>query len=96
MVAHSGQRWMRSGGSARSNQNRYQKNNIRSGAMTWTGLTPLGPNNTSPARGSLCGGTPSPGTGKAVSDCCSAFQQRHYGMKLMAYTLINLRAFCGI
>jgi transposase len=23
-------------------------------------------------------------------------QQRHYGMKLMAYTLLNLRAFCGI
>ena len=23
-------------------------------------------------------------------------QQRYYGMKLMAYTLINLRAFCGI
>jgi hypothetical protein len=23
-------------------------------------------------------------------------QQRPYGMKLMAYTLINLRAFCGI
>src|SRR4029453_14827569 len=23
-------------------------------------------------------------------------QPRHYGMKLMAYTLINLRAFCGI
>jgi transposase len=23
-------------------------------------------------------------------------QQRHSGMKLMAYTLINLRAFCGI
>ena len=23
-------------------------------------------------------------------------QQRHYGMKLMASTLINLRAFCGI
>jgi Transposase DDE domain len=23
-------------------------------------------------------------------------QQRHYGIKLMAYTLINLRAFCGI
>ena len=23
-------------------------------------------------------------------------QQRHYGMKLMAYTLINLRACCGI
>jgi hypothetical protein len=23
-------------------------------------------------------------------------QQRHYGLKLMAYTLINLRAFCGI
>ena len=22
-------------------------------------------------------------------------QQRHYGMKLLAYTLINLRAFCG-
>jgi hypothetical protein len=22
-------------------------------------------------------------------------QERHYGMKLMAYTLINLRAFCG-
>ena len=22
-------------------------------------------------------------------------QQRHYGMKLMAYTLINLREFCG-
>jgi hypothetical protein len=22
-------------------------------------------------------------------------QQRHYGMQLMAYTLINLRAFCG-
>src|SRR6266446_7695727 len=23
-------------------------------------------------------------------------QQRHYGMKLMAYPLINLRAFCGV
>ena len=23
-------------------------------------------------------------------------QQRHYGMKLLAYTLINLRKFCGI
>jgi hypothetical protein len=23
-------------------------------------------------------------------------QQRHFGMKLMAYTLINLRVFCGI
>jgi hypothetical protein len=23
-------------------------------------------------------------------------QQRHYGMKVMAYTLINLRAFCGL
>jgi transposase len=23
-------------------------------------------------------------------------QQRHYGMKLLAYTLINLRTFCGI
>ena len=22
-------------------------------------------------------------------------QQRHYGMKLLAYTLINLRVFCG-
>ena len=22
-------------------------------------------------------------------------QQRHYGMKVLAYTLINLRAFCG-
>jgi hypothetical protein len=22
-------------------------------------------------------------------------QQRHFGMKLMAYTLINLREFCG-
>jgi IS5 family transposase len=27
---------------------------------------------------------------------CERIQQRHYGMKLMAYTLINLRAFCGI
>jgi hypothetical protein len=23
-------------------------------------------------------------------------QQRHYGMKLIAYTLTNLRAFCGV
>jgi hypothetical protein len=23
-------------------------------------------------------------------------QQRHYGMKLLAYTVMNLRAFCGI
>jgi hypothetical protein len=23
-------------------------------------------------------------------------QQWHYGMKLLAYTLINLRAFCGV
>jgi hypothetical protein len=23
-------------------------------------------------------------------------QQRHYGRKLMAYTLMNLRAFCGV
>jgi hypothetical protein len=23
-------------------------------------------------------------------------QQRHYGMKLLAYVLINLRAFCGV
>jgi hypothetical protein len=22
-------------------------------------------------------------------------QQRHYGMKLLGYTMINLRAFCG-
>jgi hypothetical protein len=22
--------------------------------------------------------------------------QRHYGMKLLAYTLINLRSFCGV
>jgi hypothetical protein len=26
---------------------------------------------------------------------CACIQQRHYGMKVMAYTLINLRAFCG-
>jgi Transposase DDE domain len=25
-----------------------------------------------------------------------SIQQRHYGMKVMAYTLINLRAFCGV
>jgi len=23
-------------------------------------------------------------------------QQRHFGMKLMAYTLMNLREFCGV
>jgi len=23
-------------------------------------------------------------------------QQRHYGMKLLASTLMNLRAFCGV
>ena len=23
-------------------------------------------------------------------------QQRHYGMTLMAYTMLNLRAFCGV
>jgi hypothetical protein len=23
-------------------------------------------------------------------------QQRHYGMKVMAYRLMNLRAFCGV
>jgi len=23
-------------------------------------------------------------------------QQRHYGMKLLVYTLINLRKFCGV
>jgi transposase len=23
-------------------------------------------------------------------------QQRHYAMKLMAYTLLNVRAFCGV
>ena len=28
--------------------------------------------------------------------CVERIQQRHYGMKLMAYTLINLRAFCGV
>ena len=27
---------------------------------------------------------------------CERLQHRHEGMKLMAYTLINLRAFCGI
>jgi transposase len=27
---------------------------------------------------------------------CERIQQRHYGMQVMAYTLINLRAFCGI
>ena len=27
--------------------------------------------------------------------CFEHIQQRHYGMKLMAYTLINLREFCG-
>jgi transposase len=26
---------------------------------------------------------------------CERIQQRHYGMKLLAYTLIHLRAFCG-
>jgi transposase len=26
---------------------------------------------------------------------CERLQHRHYGMKLLAYTLINLRAFCG-
>ena len=26
---------------------------------------------------------------------CEHIQQRHYGMKLLAYTLINVRAFCG-
>jgi hypothetical protein len=28
--------------------------------------------------------------------CFERMQQRHYGMKLMAYTLINLREFCGV
>jgi hypothetical protein len=28
--------------------------------------------------------------------CFEHIQQRHYGMKLMAYTLINLRGFCGV
>jgi len=27
---------------------------------------------------------------------CERSQQRHYGMQVMAYTLINLRAFCGL
>jgi Transposase DDE domain len=27
---------------------------------------------------------------------CERIQQRHYGMKLLAYTLINLRAFCDV
>jgi hypothetical protein len=27
---------------------------------------------------------------------CERMQQRHYGMKLMAYTLMNLREFCGV
>jgi hypothetical protein len=27
---------------------------------------------------------------------CERVQQRHYGKKLLAYTLINLRAFCGV
>jgi hypothetical protein len=26
---------------------------------------------------------------------CERIQQRHSGMKLLAYTLINLRKFCG-
>jgi transposase len=26
---------------------------------------------------------------------CARIQRRHYGMKLLAYTLINLRKFCG-
>jgi transposase len=26
---------------------------------------------------------------------CEHLQQRHFGMKLMAYTLINVREFCG-
>ena len=38
--------------------------------------------------------------GKTSSSGCllrfERIQQRHYGMKLMAYTLINLRAFCGV
>ena len=33
---------------------------------------------------------------KRVVATVERIQQRHYGMKLMAYTLINLRAFCGI
>jgi hypothetical protein len=28
--------------------------------------------------------------------CFEHIQQRHYGMKLIAYTLINLRGFCGV
>ena len=26
---------------------------------------------------------------------CERIQQRHYGLKLLAYTLMNLREFCG-
>ena len=26
---------------------------------------------------------------------CERIQQRHYGMQLLAYTLLNLRKFCG-
>jgi len=26
---------------------------------------------------------------------CERIQQRHYGMKVLVYTLINLRVFCG-
>jgi hypothetical protein len=26
---------------------------------------------------------------------CQSIRQRHYGMKLLAYTLINVREFCG-
>ena len=32
---------------------------------------------------------------KRVLLCFERIQQRHYGMKLMGYLLINLRAFCG-
>jgi hypothetical protein len=59
------------------------------------------------ADGSGCSTSPSirydyawsaPSRGKTSSSGCCCFefkQQRHYRMKLMAYTLINLRHFCG-
>ena len=48
-----------------------------------------------------CGcGSSAPLRGRTNSNDCSSdskrIQQRHYGMKLMAYTLINLRGFCGV
>jgi transposase len=34
-------------------------------------------------------------TFKRLLSRCERIQQRHYGMKVLAYTLINLRVFCG-